>query len=57
MFADMPLDIRTVDLDAAIAAGFGLLGPFGSIVAARNDLIFRGGGMFCNIEPQKCQYD
>jgi hypothetical protein len=28
MFADMPLDNRTVDLIAAVAACFGPLGPF-----------------------------
>jgi hypothetical protein len=43
MFADMPLDNRTVDHIAAVAARFGPLGPLENVTAARNDLKFRRG--------------
>jgi len=38
------------------AAAFGLFGRLNRH-RARNDLIFRRGGQFCNIEPKICQYD
>jgi len=41
MFADMPLDNRTVDQFAALAASFAQIGPPENVTAARNDLIFR----------------
>jgi hypothetical protein len=56
MFADMPLDNRTVDQVAARAAHRALAGPGGNIATERNDLIFRRGRLFCNIEPKKRQY-
>ena len=56
MFADMPLDNRTVDQVAALAAYGALAGPVGNVTAQRNDLIFRRGQLFCNIEPKIRQY-
>ncbi len=56
MFADMPLDNRTVDQVAAFAAYGALAGPVGNITAIRNDLIFRCGWLFCNIGSKKRQY-
>jgi hypothetical protein len=41
MFADMPLDNRTVDQIAAVAACVGPLGPLENATAIRNDLKFR----------------
>jgi hypothetical protein len=44
MFADMPLDNRTVDqLAAGFAAWYGLNGPVRNVAAAQNDLKFRCG--------------
>jgi hypothetical protein len=43
MVADMPLDIRTVDHFAAVAASIGPLGPFENVTTERNDLKFRCG--------------
>jgi hypothetical protein len=56
MFAEMPLDNRTVDQFAALAAITGFLRPL-EVLSARNDLMFRGGRQFCNIEPKICQHD
>jgi hypothetical protein len=55
MFADMPLDNRTVVRFAAVAAIAGLLRPL-ETSPRRNDLKFRRGWQFCNIEPKICQY-
>jgi hypothetical protein len=55
MFADMPLDNHTVDQIAALAAEW--LSP--SLLETspqRNDLKFRHGIAFCNIEPKIRQY-
>jgi hypothetical protein len=43
MFADMPLDNRTVDQLAAAAASLALSGRLKNVTAARNDLKFRRG--------------
>jgi hypothetical protein len=60
MFAEMSLDNRpVVELRSVVeltAAAFGLFGRLNRY-HPRNDLIFRGGGQFCNIEPKICQYD
>jgi hypothetical protein len=65
MFAEMSLDnLKVVELRTAVeltAAGWclfgrGLFGRFNRH-RARNDLIFRCDGQFCNIEPKICQYD
>src|SRR5882672_392667 len=56
MFAEMPLDNRTVDQFAALAAVAGSLRPL-EVCRRRNDLMFRRGWQFCNIEPKICQYD
>jgi hypothetical protein len=56
MFAEMPLDNRTVVQFAAVAAiaGFFRLLDMSQV---RNDLKFRRGWQFCNIEPKIRQYD
>jgi hypothetical protein len=56
MFAEMPLDNRMVVQFAAVAAiaGFFRLPTRHQV---RNDLKFRRGWQFCNIEPKICQYD
>jgi hypothetical protein len=58
MFAEMPLDNRTVYRFAALAAmpGFslGLPKPL-KRRHAKHDLMFRRGWQFCNIEPKICQ--
>jgi hypothetical protein len=62
MFAEMPLDNRTVYKFAALAAmpGFSLGFPafLGRLKRhrAKHDLMFRRGWQFCNIEPKICQY-
>jgi hypothetical protein len=60
MFAVMSLDNLTgVELRTGVeltAAAFGLFGRLNR-QRARNDLIFRRDGQFCNIEPKICQYD
>jgi hypothetical protein len=43
MFADMPLDNRTVDHIAAVAARLALSGRLKNVTALRNDLKFRRG--------------
>jgi hypothetical protein len=55
MFAEMPLDNRTVDQFAALAAVAGFLRPL-EVCRRRNDLMFRRGWQFCNIEPKIRQY-
>jgi hypothetical protein len=55
MFADMPLDNRTVEIFAALAASSGSLWPFET--SPLTGLMFRRGLLFCNIEPKICQYD
>jgi hypothetical protein len=55
MFVDMPLDNRTVEKLAAIAA----VRQSQAVLKhddGQNDLIFRPGCLFCNIEPKICQY-
>jgi hypothetical protein len=56
MFAEMPLDNRTVVQFAAVAA---IAGFFVCLTRqpSRNDLKFRRGWQFCNIEPKICQHD
>jgi hypothetical protein len=56
MFAEMPLDNRTVDQFAALAAVAGFSGRM-KFCSQRDDLMFRDGWQFCNIEPKICQYD
>jgi hypothetical protein len=60
MFAAMSLDdLSGVELRTGVeltAAAFGLFGRLNRH-RDRNDLIFRRGGQFCNIEPKICQYD
>jgi hypothetical protein len=55
MFAEMPLDNRTVVQFAAQTAIVGYSGRL-SLGPARNDLKFRRGRLFCNIEPKIRQY-
>jgi hypothetical protein len=59
MFAEMPLDNRTVNKFAALPLPLGFrlafLGPF-QHRHDRYDLIFRHGWLFRNIEPKICQY-
>ena len=55
MFAEMPLDNRTVEQFADLAAVTGLLRPF-EFCRGRDDLMFRRGWQFCNIEPKIRQY-
>jgi hypothetical protein len=44
MFADMPLDNRTVDqLAACHRLVLAFVGPIKNAITARNDLIFRSG--------------
>jgi hypothetical protein len=60
MFAEMPLDNRTVVKFAAVAAiagVFRLLETSPRSKQDRNDLKFRRGWQFCNIEPKICQHD
>jgi len=54
MFAEMPLDNRTVDTFAAVAATFGSVRT--ASPGVEYDLIFRRGWQFCNIEPKIWQY-
>jgi hypothetical protein len=56
MFAQMPLDNRTVVQFAAVAAIAGYSGRL-KRRHGRNDLKFRRGWQFCNIEPKICQHD
>jgi hypothetical protein len=56
MFAEMPLDNRTVVKFAAQAAIAGFSGRL-KRRHGRNDLKFRRGWQFCNIEPKICQHD
>ena len=58
MFAEMPLDNRTVYKFAALAAIFGFPGFLSRLKRrrAKHDLMFRPGWQFCNIEPKICQY-
>jgi hypothetical protein len=56
MFAEMPLDNRTVVQFAAVAATVGFSGCL-TRHQVRNDLKFRRGRQFCNIEPKICQHD
>jgi hypothetical protein len=55
MFADMPLDNRTVDQFAAVAA-VRLSQAVLKRRRGQNDLLFRPGRSFCNIERQIRQY-
>jgi len=55
MFADMPLDNRTVDQFAALTAVW-LFQVFLKPYCRQNDLIFRQGWSFCNIETKIRQY-
>jgi len=63
MFAEMPLDNRTVYKFAALAAMPRLSLAFPGFPGrlkrhrAKHDLMFRRGWQFCNIEPKICQYD
>ena len=54
MFAEMPLDNRTVGEFAASAAFEADLRPL--MARDEHDLMFRRGWQFCNIEPKICQY-
>jgi hypothetical protein len=56
MFAEMPLDNCTVVKFAAVAAIAGFSGRLRGH-QGRNDLKFRRGWQFCNIEPKICQHD
>jgi hypothetical protein len=55
MFGEMPLDIRTLVHFAAVAAIAGLF-RLPATLRRQNDLKFRRGWQFCNIEPKICQY-
>jgi hypothetical protein len=60
MFAEMPLDNRTVVKFAAVAAIAGFLRLRETSPRkkqGRDDLKFRRGWQFCNIEPKICQHD
>ena len=59
MFAEMPLDNRTVYKFAALPPSQALSGFLGRLKRnrAKCDLMFRRGWQFCNIEPKICQYD
>jgi hypothetical protein len=54
MFAEMPLDNRTVYKFAALVAipGFSWLVSRLKRRRAKHDLMFRRGWQFCNIEPR-----
>jgi hypothetical protein len=56
MFAEMPLDNRTVVQFAAVAAIAGFAGRL-KRRHDQDDLKFRRGWQFCNIEPKICQHD
>jgi hypothetical protein len=56
MFAEMPLDNRTVVQFAAVAAIAGFF-RLPDALPTRNDLMFRRDWQFCNIEPKICQHD
>jgi hypothetical protein len=56
MFADMPLDNRTVDQTRLLPPVLAHSGRWKNVTAARNDLKFRRGRSFCNIEPKIRQY-
>jgi hypothetical protein len=56
MFAQMPLDNRTVVQFAAQTAIAGFSGRLKRGLG-RDDLKFRRGLQFCNIEPKICQHD
>ena len=51
MFAEMPLDNRTVDKLATLVAILAP-GPLLNVTAGQNDLMFRRERYFCNIEPK-----
>jgi len=59
MFAEMPLDNRTVNKFAAkraiLVATSGFSGRL-ELRRRRNDRMFCRGWQFCNIEPKICQY-
>jgi hypothetical protein len=57
MFAEMPLDNRTVNKFAAQTATSGFNHAAVNVTADEDDLMFRRGRWFCNIEPKICQYD
>ena len=56
MFADMPLDNRTVENFAARPRSLAFLGRL-KPHRRGDDLMFRRGCLFCNIETNICQYD
>jgi hypothetical protein len=56
MFAEMPLDNRTVVQFASVAAIAGFF-RLPDTSPKRNDLKFRHGWQFCNIEPKIRQHD
>jgi len=58
MFAEMPLDNRTVYKFAALSPSLAYPGFLGRLKRhrAKYDLMFRRGWQFCNIEPKICQY-
>jgi hypothetical protein len=55
MFAEMPLDNRTVVKFTPLSAASGFSGCL-ERDRQQNDLIFRSDWQFCNIEPKICQY-
>jgi hypothetical protein len=55
MFADMPLDNRTVNHIAALVDTGPLFGR-SELYRVRRDLMFRPRRLFCNIEPKIRQY-
>jgi hypothetical protein len=56
MFAEMPLDNRTVVQFAPLPPSLAFSGCL-TRHEDRNDLKFRRGWQFCNIEPKICQHD
>jgi hypothetical protein len=56
MFAEVPLDNRTVDQLRPLQLVGCFRPPFETTIKGRSDLKFRPGGSFCNIEPKIRQY-
>jgi len=56
MFGEMPLDIRYVFASQPLLPSLAFSGCL-KRCHGRNDLKFRRGWQFCNIEPKICQHD
>jgi hypothetical protein len=55
MFAEMPLDNRTVDHSRPLPPSLAFSGRL-KFCRKRNDVMFRRDREICNIEPKICQY-